>query len=77
MHYFNADGSLAEMCGNGVRCFARYLVDRSMVDGLEFDVETLGGTKRITVTNDENGDFASATVDMGRPVLVPADIPVE
>lgn len=77
MHYFNADGSLAEMCGNGARCFAKYLVDHDLVakgaDSLV--IETLGGLKPVTFTRDDTGLMASATVDMGEPVLNPADIP--
>jgi diaminopimelate epimerase len=77
MHYHNADGSLAEMCGNGIRCFAKYLCDRNLVDGDQFSVHTLGGVKPISVTLDEQGTFVSATVDMGAPVLEPERIPVD
>jgi diaminopimelate epimerase len=49
MEYWNADGSAAEMCGNGLRCVARYAVDRGMVDGDEFDVVTAAGTRRVVV----------------------------
>lgn len=77
MHYLNADGSLAEMCGNGARCFAKYLIDREIVPAGEdaFTVETPGGPKHITVTRDTDGTMATATVDMGAPVLAPEDIP--
>lgn len=77
MHYINADGSLAEMCGNGVRCFAKYLVDRDLV-GADRDrlvVETLGGLKPITFTRDEDGALAQATVNMGAPRLSAEEIP--
>lgn len=76
MHYQNADGSLAEMCGNGIRCFAKYVVDAGLVSEDSFDVGTLGGARRIEVSRDEGGVFAAATVDMGVPVLDPASIPV-
>jgi diaminopimelate epimerase len=78
MLYYNADGTTAEMCGNGVRCFAKYLVDRALI-GEQSDsvrVQTLGGVKPITFTRDESGLMAAATVDMGKPVLEPARIPV-
>lgn len=75
MLYFNADGSQAEMCGNGVRCFAKYLVDRGMVEGDALTIETLGGLKHVDVVRDYDGTMASATVDMGEPKLAPADIP--
>jgi diaminopimelate epimerase len=78
MLYYNADGTTAEMCGNGVRCFAKYLVDRALIDEQNDSVrvQTLGGVKPITFTRDENGLMAAATVDMGEPVLEPAQIPV-
>lgn len=77
MHYINADGSLAQMCGNGVRCFAKYLVDRGYVQEGEscLTAETLAGPRRIEFTRDDEGKMAEARVDMGRPVLDPARIP--
>jgi len=79
MLYYNADGTTAEMCGNGVRCFAKYLVDHELIaaDQSEISVQTLGGIKPIAVTRDYDGTLALATVDMGEPVLRPADIPTE
>ncbi|MFG1702373.1 diaminopimelate epimerase [Nonomuraea sp. M3C6] len=64
MDYRNADGSMAEMCGNGVRVFARYLVDAGLVEPPEFAVATRGGVRRIRV--EPSGDI---TVDMGKPVV--------
>jgi diaminopimelate epimerase len=75
MDYHNSDGSVAEMCGNGIRCFAKYLVDRSMVQGDTLAIETLDGVKRIEVVRDYEGKMSSATVDMGEPKLAPEDIP--
>ncbi len=79
MLYYNADGTTAEMCGNGVRCFAKYLVDRGLVDtdAVSVRVQTLGGVKPITFVRDAEGHMASATVDMGAPVLDPSRIPVD
>ncbi|HET6350901.1 MAG TPA: diaminopimelate epimerase [Coriobacteriia bacterium] len=73
----NADGSVAEMCGNGIRCFAKYLVDRGLVaaDQDVVRVETLIGVLTIQVTRDYDGTLAFATVDMGEPTLSPAAIP--
>lgn len=79
MLYYNADGTTAEMCGNGVRCFAKYLVDRELL-GPDVDsvrVQTLGGVKPITFARDGYGLMSEATVDMGEPVLDPAGIPVD
>jgi len=77
MHYSNADGSLAEMCGNGIRCFAKYLVDRGLVapDVTDLLIDTLGGPKSVTVARGVEGLMETATVDMGEPVLAPAAIP--
>jgi diaminopimelate epimerase len=77
MLYYNADGTTAEMCGNGVRCFAKYLVDHEMVpaDQDEIRIETLGGVKPVAVTRGYDAEMAFATVDMGAPMLLPADIP--
>jgi diaminopimelate epimerase len=75
MLYHNADGSSAEMCGNGVRCFAKWLVDRGLVEGDTVAVQTLGGSRTIVVTLDDDGVMALARVDMGEPVFDPALIP--
>lgn len=79
MHYINSDGTLAQMCGNGVRCFAKYLVDRGFVDKAEssFVADTLAGPKPIRFEVDENGFMIVATVNMGKPIFDPLLIPVE
>ncbi|NUR59653.1 MAG: diaminopimelate epimerase [Catenulispora sp.] len=69
MDYRNADGSVAEMCGNGVRVFALYLRARGFVgDAAEFGVATRGGVKHVTLT-DVGATTAEVTVDMGVPVF--------
>lgn len=62
MDYRNADGSIAEMCGNGVRVFARYLVDAGLVTEPEFTIGTRAGTRAVTVGDD-------ITVEMGRSLV--------
>lgn len=62
MDYRNADGGIPEMCGNGVRVFARYLVDAGLAAPGEFAVATRGGPKRVRL-----GATGDVTVDMGRP----------
>ena len=64
MDYRNADGSLSETCGNGLRVFARYLVDAGLAGPGEFAIATRGGI--VTVWADVDGDV---TVDMGAPAL--------
>jgi diaminopimelate epimerase len=77
MHYRNDDGSLSEMCGNGVRCFAKYLVDKGFVAANEgrLVVDTLAGRRVITFTADAEGTLTCATVDMGEPAFSPPEIP--
>jgi diaminopimelate epimerase len=75
MVYFNADGSLAEMCGNGIRVFTKYLSDRGLVEEGRLAVQTPAGTKTIDVIPDSAGMFALARVDMGVPLLAAADVP--
>ena len=62
MDYRNADGSIAEMCGNGVRVFARYLLHAGLAEGGSIDVGTRAGLRTVAIEG--NGDV---TVDMGRP----------
>jgi diaminopimelate epimerase len=70
MRIYNADGGEVEMCGNGIRCFARYIWDRGLSDKDRLDVETLAGIIRP----EKAGDMVR--VDMGEPVLEPGKIPV-
>lgn len=74
MRMFNADGSEGKMCGNGIRCVAKFLYDVKGIRKSPLTVETLSGIKTISVT-EENGRFARAAVDMGRAELSPAKIP--
>lgn len=69
MDYYNSDGTRAQMCGNGVRCFAKFLVDRGIVDPKagSFVADTLSGPKPISFTLDADGKLAQATVDMALP----------
>jgi diaminopimelate epimerase len=75
MRIFNADGSEAEMCGNGVRCFAKYCYENDIAGKSELIVETLAGNKRTWLTV-ENGVVQSVMVDMGVPALERSKIPM-
>lgn len=75
MQIYNADGSRAQMCGNGIRCVAKYLYDNNYVNDKKFTVESAGAVKYIEVFT-ENNRVKSARVDMGAPKLSAADIPV-
>ena len=72
MDYRNADGSVAEMCGNGVRVYARYLVDAGLAPAGRIALATRGGVKEVRL-----GESGDVTVDMGPPELPPyGDVPV-
>lgn len=75
MVMYNPDGSEAEMCGNGVRCFAKYLYDQGAVHGDEIDVETGAGVKHLVIEASA-GEVRRVVVDMGVPTFVPSAIPV-
>lgn len=75
MRIYNADGSEAEMCGNGIRCVAKYVYDHKLTDKTEISVESGAGIKYLTLFV-ENGKVAQVKVDMGEPVLSPDKIPV-
>lgn len=79
MHYLNSDGTRAQMCGNGIRCMTKYLVDHGYVDAGQTDIaiETLGGVKRIRIARTPQGAFLEAAVDMGAPELDPKAIPAK
>jgi diaminopimelate epimerase len=75
MELWNADGGLAEMSGNGMRCLATYLFDRGLVTDPVLDVDTAAGVKRVWM-DVEGGRVASAQVDMGPPALERGLIPM-
>ncbi len=77
MRIFNADGSEAEMSGNGMRCLVKFAVDGGIVapSNDEFDVETGSGVLRVRITS-ENGRVTSVRESMGPPRLAPSEIPV-
>ena len=77
MRMFNADGGEAEMCGNGIRCVAKYAYDHGRSKANPMRVETAAGIKQIELTIGSDGKVAAATVDMGAPVLEPDRIPVK
>ena len=75
MDMYNLDGSRGAMCGNGIRCVAKYVYDKGLTDKTTFTIETLSGIKTIDVTL-KDGKVAEASVDMGKPVLKCTDIPM-
>ena len=75
MEMYNADGSRGEMCGNGIRCVAKYVYDYGLTDKTHISVETLGGIKYLNLTV-KDGKVALVRVDMGEPELDPEKIPI-
>lgn len=75
MSMYNADGSQAEMCGNGIRCVGKYVYDYGLTDKTSISVETLAGIKYLDFTI-EDGKVALVTVDMGAPELLAKKVPV-
>lgn len=74
MRMYNSDGSEGAMCGNGVRCIAKYVYDYGLTDKTFISLETKAGIKYLDLTV-ENGKVAMVKVDMGAPITKPADIP--
>jgi diaminopimelate epimerase len=74
---FNADGSEGEMCGNGIRCFARYCYDRGLTRKTRIQVQTLAGPIIPEVLFDESGTVSGVRVDMGEPRLRRSQIPMQ
>lgn len=75
MEMYNADGSRGEMCGNGIRCVAKYVYDYGLTDKTQISVETLGGIKYLDITV-EDGKVSLVKVDMGKPELEADLIPI-
>lgn len=75
MAIYNADGSQAEMCGNGIRCVAKFVFDKGLINKENITIETLAGIKQLKLST-ENGKVKKARVDMGEPILEAKKIPV-
>ena len=84
MEMYNADGTRAEMCGNGIRCVGKYVYDKGMTDSKEISVISAGSVKHLELIvekhpdlPDGRGQVVKVRVNMGSPILEPARIPVE
>ena len=75
MEMYNSDGSRAEMCGNGIRCVAKYVYDFGLTNKEKISIDTLAGVKYLDLKV-ENGKVSEITVDMGEPELVAKNIPI-
>jgi len=76
MEMYNADGSRGEMCGNGIRCVAKFVYDYGLTTKNPVTIESFGKVRILDLTT-ENGKVVSVTVDMGEPILTAAEIPAD
>lgn len=82
MEMWNADGTRAEMCGNGIRCVAKYVYDHSLTDSKNISIVSAGMIKYLVLTTEKSDrtargeEVVKVRVNMGSPILVPAEIPV-
>ena len=76
MEMYNADGSRAEMCGNGIRCVGKFVYDHGLTDKERVTIESFGKVKILDLTV-EDGYVRSARVNMGAPILKPSEVPVD
>ena len=75
MEMYNMDGSRAEMCGNGIRCVAKFVYDKGLTNRTHISIVSAGKVKYLDLTT-ENGKVSTVKVNMGAPILKAADIPV-
>lgn len=75
MRIFNSDGSEAEMCGNGIRCFSKYVYEKKLIHKEQFEIETLAGMKKVKLGVE--GDIVlNIEIDMGEPIFDFERIPI-
>ncbi len=76
MEMYNADGTRAEMCGNGIRCVAKYVYDKGLTDSNRISIVSAGQVKYLELTVDQENKVSQVRVNMGSPILEPERIPV-
>lgn len=76
MEMYNADGTRAEMCGNGIRCVAKYVYDKGLTDKRQISIVSAGQIKYLDLETDSDNKVSRVKVNMGPPVLEPERIPV-
>lgn len=76
MEMYNADGTRAQMCGNGIRCVAKYIYDHGLTDQTDIAIESFGRVKYLELTPGSDDKVSTVRVNMGEPVLRAAEIPV-
>ena len=76
MEMYNADGTRAQMCGNGIRCVAKYVYDYGLTDQTSITIESFGQVKYLCLTLGADGKVSTVRVNMGAPILTASEIPV-
>lgn len=76
MEMYNADGSRAQMCGNGIRCVAKYVYDYGLTDRTNITIESFGSVKYLELTLGKDDKVERVRVNMGAPILEAEDVPV-
>ena len=76
MEMYNADGTRSEMCGNGIRCVAKYVYDKGLTHSKNISIISAGKMKYLELTTDEQDKVVLVKVNMGEPILIPEQIPV-
>lgn len=76
MEMYNADGTRAQMCGNGIRCVAKYVYDYGLTDKTSVTIESFGSVKYLDLTIGEDGKVSTVRVNMGAPIIKAAEVPV-
>lgn len=76
MEMYNADGTRAEMCGNGIRCVAKYVYDKGLTDSKRISIVSAGQVKYLELAVDQENKVSQVRVNMGSPILEPERIPV-
>ena len=77
MRMFNLDGSEGKMCGNGIRCLAKFIYDQHLWSDKHLTIETLSGVKQVELIFNQSGQVTGARVNMGQPILENSLIPVQ
>ena len=75
MEMYNADGTRSEMCGNGIRCVAKFVYDKRLTRQKQISIVSAGKVKYLDLTVDENDLVKTVKVNMGSPILIPEQIP--
>lgn len=75
MEMYNADGTRSEMCGNGIRCVAKFVYDKRLTEKQQISIVSAGKVKYLDLTVDEKNLVKTVKVNMGSPILVPKQIP--